>query len=69
MNDIPVLSTLALRPKAAARVLNVSERLLRTWTKQGRVPHIRVGRVVLYPTNLLLEWLSQQTVKPEGGEQ
>jgi phage terminase Nu1 subunit (DNA packaging protein) len=57
----------ALRPKRAARFLDVSERTLWTWTKAGLVPHIKRGKVTLYPRELLVEWLRSQATKPEGG--
>ncbi len=55
---------LALRPKDAARSIGISERLLWTMTKRGDVPHIRVGRTVLYPVDLLRDWLAKNA---EGG--
>lgn len=52
---------LALRPREACRWLGVSLRTLHTWTKQGRIPHLRVGKVVLYPVTELEAWLREQT--------
>lgn len=54
---------LALRPKDAARALGMGERLLWSKTKAGEIPHVRVGKVVLYPVDLLRDWLAEQAGK------
>jgi excisionase family DNA binding protein len=51
---------LALRPKEAARALGIGERLLWSLTNQGQIPHLRLGRSVLYPTEQLRDFLAQQ---------
>jgi len=55
---------LALRPREAAKALGISERLLWGKTRIGEIPHIRVGRAVLYPVDMLREWLAERI---EGG--
>lgn len=55
----PETPCLAMRPREAAKALGVSERLLWEWTDRGVVPHIRVGRAILYPVDSLREWLKQ----------
>jgi excisionase family DNA binding protein len=55
-------TTLALRARQAARVLNLSPRFLFELTKSGVIPHVRVGRAVLYPVAGLQAWLAQQAV-------
>ena len=52
---------LALRAEAAARTLGISKRLLWSLTNQGVIPHIRLGKAVLYPVGALRAWLAQQT--------
>lgn len=52
--------SIALRPRDAARALGVSLRTLWGWTRDGRLPHIKLGRVVLYPVAMLREWIEQQ---------
>lgn len=54
------LEPLALRPKDAAQALGISERLLWSLTNQGVIPHIRLGKVVLYSVDALREWLAQR---------
>ena len=56
---------LALRPKDAARALGIGERLLWSKTNAGEIPHVRIGKAILYPVKLLNEWLAQQA---KGGD-
>lgn len=51
---------LALRPKDAARALGIGERLLWAKTNAGEIPHVRIGKAVLYPIADLERWLSAQ---------
>ena len=51
---------LALRPREAAQALGISERFLWTLTNQGDVPHLRLGRTVVYPVDALQKWLDQR---------
>lgn len=46
--------------REAARLLGISERLLWAWTKQNRIPHLRIGSRVLYPLHLLRRWVEEQ---------
>jgi excisionase family DNA binding protein len=62
-----VTTALALRPREAARALGISERTLWEWTKAGRVPSVRVGHVVMYPTDALKAWLAQQAAPSKEG--
>ena len=55
----PTFPVLALRSRDAARALGVSERTWATWTKQGIVPRIRIGRVVIHPVTQLEQWLAE----------
>lgn len=48
---------LALRPAEAAKALGIGERLLWELTNTGEIPHTRLGRAVIYPTDALREWL------------
>jgi excisionase family DNA binding protein len=66
------VSPLALRPREAAKALGISPRLLWQLTKDGHVPHIRLGagkrRTVLYPLADLEAWLSRRAGAEKGGE-
>ena len=64
--EIPYL---ALTPRQAARSLSISERMLWGLTERGAVPCIRIGRRVVYPIDLLRDWLRNQPPayqKPTG---
>ena len=60
---------MALRPREAARALGVSERWLWEQTKAGDIPCTKVGRVTLYPREMLEEWLRRRAMQKqsEGG--
>lgn len=49
---------LALRPKAMADALNVSERTLWEWRKHHGFPAVEIGGTVLHPVKEAREWLS-----------
>ena len=51
---------LALRSRDAAKALGISPRKLWQMTKDGQIPFVKVGRVVLYPTAELRDWLSRK---------
>ena len=57
---------LALRPREAARALGIGERLLWSLTNQGVVPHVRLGRAVVYPVEQLREFLAREARGMEG---
>jgi excisionase family DNA binding protein len=59
---------LALRPREAAKALGVSERSLWEWTHRGDVPHVRIGRTILYPVDALRNWLNRQADVAKGGD-
>jgi excisionase family DNA binding protein len=65
-------STLALRPREAAKALGISARHLWQLTKEGRIPSVRLGngrrKTILYPLAALQAWLIQQANQNQGGE-
>jgi len=56
----PETPCLAMRPREAAKALGISERLLWDWTNRGEIPHIRIGKAILYPVDVLRRWLDGQ---------
>jgi excisionase family DNA binding protein len=56
----PETPCLALRPREAAKALGISERLLWEHTERGVIPHIRLGKAILYPVDSLRDWLKKQ---------
>jgi excisionase family DNA binding protein len=59
-----VVPAILLGVRAAARALAISERTLWRLTKSGRVPHVRVGRRVLYDVEELRTWVRQLRESP-----
>jgi len=57
----PDQQRLLLNAQEAAEALHISERLLWSKTNCCEIPHIRIGRRVLYPLNLLLSWIDKQS--------
>lgn len=52
--------TLALRSKDAARAIGIGPRLLWSLTNQGVIPHVKIGRRVVYPVDLLRQYLQRE---------
>lgn len=63
----PEYEALAVRPREAAKRLGISERTLWNWSKDGLVPHLKVGRAVLYPVAALERWLAERAGNPAQG--
>ena len=64
-SDASAMPRLALRPKEAAKALGLGERKLWEITadQTSGIPHVRLGKAVLYPVADLQRWLSDQVVK------
>ena len=56
-NDTEHCQPLALGMAQAARCLGISQRTLFTLVKSGGMPHIRIGRRVLFRRESLDAWL------------
>ena len=52
---------LALRVPEVAELLGTPQRTIYRWIAEGRLPTIRVGRVVLVPRRALEEWIERET--------
>jgi excisionase family DNA binding protein len=44
-----------------ARMLSLSARTVWTLTNTGHLPHLRIGRRVLYPVDALCHWTAERT--------
>jgi len=55
---------LLLRPQDAANAMAISPRLLWTFTKNGAIPCVRIGRSVRYDPQDLAHWIKQQKTLP-----
>ena len=58
--ECPSSTRLALRPKEAAIALGIGGRLLWEKTNCGEIPCAKIGRRVVYPIELLNEYLLRQ---------
>ena len=54
---------LALRPRDAARALGLGERKLWELTNCNEIPHIKLGKCILYPVDALRDWLTKKAAK------
>jgi excisionase family DNA binding protein len=61
MNDLDPTKQLTVNAKEAARILGISPRLLWTKTNCREIPHVRLGRRLLYPVAALTAWLAAKT--------
>lgn len=61
--DAPPREPLALRPREAAKLLGIGRRLLWQETNAGRIPHLRIGRCILYPVASLQQMLADRAAK------
>jgi excisionase family DNA binding protein len=55
----PAPEPLLVSPRQAARLLSVSERTLFTWTKAGKIPCVKLGRLVRYSIDSLKEFIAE----------
>ena len=55
---------LSLRLREAAQALGISERTLWSLCQRDEIPHVKTGRVVLFPIASLKQWLEEQTRRP-----
>ena len=55
---------LSLRSREAALALGISERTLFSLCQRDEIPHVKTGRVVLFPIASLKRWLAEQTTRP-----
>ena len=56
--------TLMISVEEAARLLGISRNLAYDLVRQGRLPHVRLGRRILVPRFGLEQWLAQEASLP-----
>jgi predicted DNA-binding transcriptional regulator AlpA len=54
---------LALSAPEAATALGIGERLLWSETNAGKIPHVRIGRRVVYPIKQLQAYLEREAAR------
>lgn len=52
--------------KEASEILSVKESTLRSWIIQGRVPHVRLHKLVRFRESDLMKWIGCSEVKRDG---
>lgn len=55
-------SKLCLSAADVSEQTGLSISLIRKLTRSGEIPHLRIGRRIIYPAEALAEWLAQNTV-------
>jgi len=67
--DIAPVPRIFLRAPDAARSLAVSQRTLKNWTSEGRIPFVQIGTAIFYHVAKLQEWAAGQVaaVKRDTG--
>lgn len=53
---------LCLSAAEVSEMTGLSVSTIRTLTRRGEIPHIKVGRRILYPLNRIENWLAQNTI-------
>ena len=65
-NALPPIPPLLVGPKEAARLLDVSPRKLWTMTQQGRIAHLKFGRLVKYAIDDIRDFIARSKIKIGG---
>tara|TARA_Y100000588_G_C14122938_1_gene868092 strand:+ start:383 stop:592 length:210 start_codon:yes stop_codon:yes gene_type:complete len=58
-----------LTQKQVAEILSIKVSTLNFWRCTGKheIPYCKLGRVILYPSDLFYEWLKSHSSNLEGG--
>lgn len=54
-------SKLCISASEVSKQIGISISMVRKLTRSGEIPHIKVGRRILYPTYAIDNWLRQKT--------
>jgi excisionase family DNA binding protein len=57
------VAPLAVSAEKLAKMLDVSERSIRTLTKDGKLPFVRLGNRIVYPIESIREFLTENAKK------
>lgn len=53
---------LCLSAAEVSKETGVSLSMIRKLTRSGEIPHIKVGRRILYPVSTIMNWLDRNTI-------
>lgn len=56
-----------LTPEDVARLLKVPTSTVYGLCREARIPHLKIGRRIVFERSTLREWVRSQIVRPEGG--
>jgi excisionase family DNA binding protein len=59
-DEVKSVADILLTPEEASKVLKFSERTLWGLTNDGKIPHVRIGRLIRYRPAALEEWARSQ---------
>jgi len=68
MKNQQVRDALLVNAKDAARMLAISPRKLWALTASGDLPHLRIGRLIRYPSQELERWVERKTTQDAARE-
>ena len=57
-----------LNKREVAEYLGISIYTVDVWVSQKRIPHIKLGRRVLFDSSDIDKWMEEQKVEPLSGE-
>lgn len=58
--SVAPIKVLVLDSRGAQAALSMTERTLQERTRDGTIPHLKIGRLVRYPVSWLEEWLASE---------
>lgn len=60
------VETLLWNGRQTAKAMDISERTLWQLTKDGKIPHVRIGKLVKYDPSAVREWISKNSRADHG---
>jgi len=45
-------------------ILRPSPKTLYAWAAQGKIPYVRIGGMILFPTKQIIEWVRERNYQP-----
>jgi excisionase family DNA binding protein len=51
-----------------SKMLHVSVSMLYAWISQGKIPYVKLGRLVRFDLQAVKKWLEEQSIEPKRRE-